>query len=764
MKPRYTIFPLLAGAVSLVSCDQKAPEAKKEDKGVIEKVAEKLEDVEVPDAVKQKVAESAPLLNEKLEDAEEKVNAIVAPGKVGTLDELAAKTGFAKMLPKDVAAYSGFYNGAKTVERMRGSKLGKFTEKAMEEQGMDLDDLKNDPDFEQFASVAGEELFVAIGQGSSEQAANLMVLADKSNYYQFRFLVKMMGEMISGKSDIQGMEQYTYMLDLAKDKEAIKVFEKSAMPPVYLGFKVSDAEKRKSLVEQIQSLGDLMLNEQDVEVLKAIEAKVGDGFKGVQLDGKLVAKQITGDPEAEFKKMIGSDAVEAYKKAIAEKNVVMLAGSVGDYVVIFFGKDVADLKFAASVDESILARDDMSFAKDYSDKELVSLMFIEENLQKTFFGNGSMKQLAAGVKDGFKETEAFGDTRVLEVLLDDLAKRGEALMSTYEAKRFGGVAFIEDGFKFEAFGGSNAPAVDLKAPRHLAGLGNKDDVLFFANWVGDSAYSEKQLEYLDAMGSTAYQFAKHTSELDINDEDFKQFSEGFKMFDGQFRPELLELWGALRTDLNAGLASESAFVIDINGEMPTVPEVPKAVIDNGRIPRISYVSTVEDRAKLSGSWDRINKSAEKILVKVSEMTGNEIPMQRPFKNSNDGLASYTFPIPMTHQNATPTVVVSDELFFVSTSPDFATALAGRYDAASKAEAGATMIFDFDALGTWSKGWVELLDKNEGKFLGAEEKAEYDEVRPMIGEFLEALKELDHLKVDTREEAGELRSSLHLKVR
>lgn len=772
MKRRdYFILPLVAGAFTLSSCEKKSAETTPADTSDAAPV--KHESVDAAPPVADKLAEKAKEAEEAVDKAADKVvekmEEAVKPLVMGSVEDLSKEAGFAQYMPKDSSFYMGFYDGAKMVESIRYSKFGKIMEALAEAEGESLEDISGDSSFQQFATIAGEEMFFAVGQDGPEQTSNLLSLNDELSYHQMKFYVKMAEELVKGGADDPDADMLMddmYVFDLLKDPKALAIFEKSSMPALYMGFKVSDETKRTGLLEQIQSFGEMVLAEQDVALFEAAESKQGDGFKGITLKGELLAKQMEGEVEDMFGEQIGSEMYAKYKKAIADKRLVMMAGSVGDYIVIFFGSSVDQLKLAEKPADSLLANDEMAFAKYFADKDVVGLLYSSEKLQKASLeGSNTLAPMVKGLKEGLEKSESFGDTRVLSALLDDLAKCETSLLSMDSASRLGAVAYLEEGLKVEFYGGSNAPAQDFTAGRALASMAESDDVLFFANWVSNPEYVEKFMEYTDALGATAYQLAKQASELDIEDADFKEFNAQFQVFDGSFREDVLNLWKALRVDLAGGLGGESAIVIDINGELPTIPEVPKAIIEKGSVPRISYVSTVEDREKIGQSWDKINKSAEALLAKASELSGTEIPMQRPFKNTNEGLTSYTFPIPTTHQNCTPTAVVSDELFFLSTSPDFTGVLAKKYDKSKVAEPGAVMKLDFKVLGTLAKRWYELVETNGFEFMSETEMQDFNnELKPKAKEFFEAMETLDYLKLDTRKENGELRGSLHFKVK
>ena len=737
MKSRnYFILPIVAaGAVSLTSCGKKDVPAEA-------KIAEEVA------AVVEKIAEN-----------------VVEPA--ASVDELAAKAGFAKYMAKETTAMWTMYDGAGLAKKLRSSKLGAYFESVAKEQGVSLDEMLADEDFQKFADVAGEEMFFALGEGGAEEMGHLMAFSKKSNFYQFEALVKMFASELSGDTGMSSQKAEEYIINLAKDSQMQDAAEAVNMPPVFVGFKVTDAAKRKEFVEQLQGFAQMALDEQS-EGEEFLELAEKDGFKGFRAVGEKIVKLAESDAAelAEVKSTLGEETAQRYLDALAKKNFVTLAGEYQDYVVIFAGASVDQLSFAATPQDSVLAHKAMDFARSYSSKDLVSLLYMNEAYVKlSVQSQAPFKYMVKGIQAGLASVESFGDTRILDALLTDLVKHEDAFFAPQVAGRAGMVTYLEEGIKLDSFYAGNAPAYDLKSKRQLSGVSQMDDVLFSANWMTNPAQTELGLAYIDAVGATVYQTAKQISGLDLGESsDFDQFKLGFGMADGMFKKDLLDIWGALRTDLAQGLGSESAVVIDTKGELPTVPMIPEGFVSDGKLPRYSYVSTVTDRSKISASWDTLNATATSALKRISQMTGAEIPMQRPFKSVSDGLTSWTFQIPFTHQNCTPNVSVSDDLFIVGSSPDFAAEIAAVYEEGATGAPMSEMSLNFDVLRDLGANWLAVVDQHGAGLMGEAEREQFEQVKPMLEAVLEASEDLDSFSVKTFESGGELRSKMHFKTR
>jgi len=237
------------------------------------------------------------------------------------------------------------------------------------------------------------------------------------------------------------------------------------------------------------------------------------------------------------------------------------------------------------------------------------------------------------------------------------------------------------------------------------------------------------------------------------------------LFDQKFRGDAVGIWKALSGDLASGLGSEAAIIIDMNGSLPKVPGVPRAVIKEGKIPHIAYASVVSDRSKLQASWKKINASVENLLATASEMSGKEIPMQDMMSSEKEGLTTWWTSIPFTGNDFLPSVSVSDKLFFASTSKSYSEQLAARFkQGGGEARKGAWLQVDFKVLNQYAVQWMDLVDKNADAIFRRESaKADFKANKAMIYEVIKACELIESLTVHTRREGGRTRTSFHLKA-
>lgn len=448
--------------------------------------------------------------------------------------------------------------------------------------------------------------------------------------------------------------------------------------------------------------------------------------------------------------------------AVAKKDIVVASGTVGDYVLLVIGGSTEDFKLADAPANSLVAGDALAFSDGYLAKDLAAMTYGQkEMLEKMMTSAGGLAEMANGLRDGLAGAEGIGDTRDLEALFQVVADREKALLALADTDATGMVAFYEEGLKMECFGGVDRGAVDWKAANRLSHLGDSDGVLMFAHMTADATYSEKACDYLEALMETGYAMTMKLSNLPMEGGDMAQFQGMAKMFDEKFRPDVVALYDTFSEDFGGSLGLESALVIDVNGGAPAIPGIPQEVVDQAKVPRISLVYPVTDRAKLAGSWDKMNTTITGALSKVSEMVGQEIPMQKPLSSEKDGNVTWFFPMPFFTEDFMPSVTVSDDWFVASTSQVQARDLINRAKAGGEARSGAWFSFDFTTLQKYADETLELVDAHAEKITGSPMS---DQDKEQAKQVISLLDDMDKLTVHARQEGDVQRSSIHFKTR
>ena len=418
---------------------------------------------------------------------------------------LAKKAGFAAHLPKNTEGYLSILGGYDMYERLKKTEIGKLIVETMADQGMDLAEAEADESVGILKAVVGEELFFAFGDTSGDQYVHLNAINKSSSFHQMKMMVAMASAALKGEDDpggMQGLAMSMFSGILGDPKAGIDIFEKAEMPPLTLGFKVSDADMREQLAATIAGfLGQALEAGEEAPFVEINETRSGVELTGITVNGKRAADLADEDTRQEMSQVFGGRAeVDRFMGAVAKKNLHVATGVKGDYVVIYLGGSLEGFKLVDESADSLVANEGMDFLSKYADKDVRMLLFGEgEAFDKMTSDSEAFASLALGLKAGLADTDAFGDTRDVQTLLGHVAKVDKELFGMMDYSRSGVVGFIEDGFKIEGHGGSNLPSIDTKTAHSYSALGEMEDVLFYSNSRSNPEFTGKLFDMVDSL-------------------------------------------------------------------------------------------------------------------------------------------------------------------------------------------------------------------------------------------------------------------------
>jgi hypothetical protein len=692
---------------------------------------------------------------------------IVAP----TIDPVvrAAKLGFAQKLSNETEFFMLSQNGEELTKRFKNSKLWSFI---ISQNPMLAQDEEADPETARNISAMdyiGREFFVAMGKNSIPQLQNLFNAFSRLNYFQTRDTLNNLMNLIDNAKGMKETPMFgKFLEDFAKDEESgVSFFEKANISPILIGFK-STAEKKDLIKQQIDSLLVLV---GEKEPFKPLEFQLNQNkFNGYQVSGKDLATQISSNKSLieQLTSSLGKEGASRLISALEKKNLVIATGIVDDYVLLFLGEKIEDLKLASNINESIAASKDLQFTDTYLDKTLISVVYAQQGILKSLADSGGIAQYAKGIRDGLSlNTNKKRDTRDIEKLLDIVIEKEKDLQSLVSYDTIGLVAMLDEGLKIETFGGYDAGSVVSEPDNKLGSLAEGENIAFFANWTKNSAYSAKATSYLEAIVQTGYAAAQKIAEEEkMDNEKLKSFQQKFTLFDEKFRVDFIDLWSTLNGDFTTGLGDETAVVIDLAGEIPPIPKLPQELVKAGKFPRFSIVKPVTDRAKLAASWDKMNHSGESIMKKLSELMNTEQAMPQPMSSEKNDLISWFFAGPLFTNDFAPSVTLNDKWFVASSSKNHAIQLAAKAASSNTGKAGAWITLDFNALRSYGSKWLEEVDKNKETIFKDNKSAlgDFNTNKEMIKKAIESAADLDQLTIHSRNELGKNRNSVHFKIK
>jgi len=683
----------------------------------------------------------------------------------------AVKKPAAKKPDKTTGALSGAGAATFVVAAIGGADAA--DEPAMEEKPGPAD-ADDDAPSEPIApgDLLGLEVTFAVGKSAGEQLANLSTLSNRFSYFQMRAMAKAYVAAVkdgdlSGMQSAMGMGGFGEDLvkNLVNDTESgLGLLERANMPPIYLAFRTSKERQAVVAASVSEVLGNMESAGPMVETVDF--EKAGAKFSGFKLLGTKLSEQMATDRES-MEEMLGAETVDKLLAVVAKKNLVLASGTLGDYVVMFIGASETDCNLVNEPGQSLTTGAALAFSDAYASKEMAALVFGNDSIAKAINTvKGGFSAYTSGLRDGLAGEDGAGDTRDLQAMLQLVADREAALRKLGGMEALGMVAFFEQGLKVESFGGYDAGALDWKAPAKLGHLGDSPDVAFFADMTSDVTYDGKARAFYEALVETAYAMAMKVSEMPMEEGPMKQFKGMATLFNDKFRTDAVALWDAMKGDLADGLGQETAIIVDLKGTVPAIPGVPQLLVDKGRFPRATLISPVTDRAKLASSWTKMNEACTKLLAKISEVRGQEIPMQKPMSSDKDSYKTWYMSFPFLNDDFVPSVTVGDKWFAASTSKNRALELLASAEKGGAARTGLWLKVDFKAMQESAVETMKLLDENAAAVFGdgTPQLEKFTTGKPLRVKLIDAMGELDSLTIHSRREGKELRGSVHFKTR
>jgi len=752
MKQRISAWLLVAALFGISGCNKKEP----------------------AEQVKQAAETAVEAVKEAAQKAVEEVTKPLA----ASAEERAAKLGFVRHLPTETESVIAYYDGTGIAKRVKESALWDLIQKNSSgllpgaglgiDEEIELEPMEQGPDAQPEeiepsgpAALFAREVMLAFGSGTAEQTGHLLSLNERSSYFQMLRLVRVLATAVkSGSpSDLMGAAelQSELLQDVLNDEQGgIGLFEKMSMPPLTISFRAAEGQV-ETLAQQLSS-SLAMLGMLGEAVVPVQTERAGQAFAGYKIAGAGIADILESERESLARQM-NEAQISRLIAAVKTKDLVVLSGTVADYAVLFLGAAEDDFKLAESLDASFAASSQLTPLDAYLGKELAAIIVGDKPLISSLVkAGGGMDIICEGIRDGLLASKEFGDTRDLEALLKLTAERETALLGMMHSNAVASAAFFEDGLKIEQHGGADSGAIDWDADNALASLDDSGQAMLFASACGNEAYHEKLSEYLEAIVETAYAMALKVSELGANNQSFINYVQGMQLFETTFRKDVLGLVDALRGDFSDGLGPNSAFVIDLNGTVPPVPGLPQAFVDAAKFPRITSIRPVKDRAKLAASWDAMNSGATSLLSKASEMSGQEIPMQKPISSEKNGMTTWFFAMPFFNDEFMPSVTLDDKWFAMSTSRNQSLDLLTKAAAAKPGRKGFYLSADFDKLRAYLTETINLMEQHA-------EALKVDAGGLSLGrQALAAMEDLSGFTAHVRKEGREVRASLHLKTK
>ena len=660
--------------------------------------------------------------------------------------------GFAAMLPKDVEGFGVNYRLHDLWVKLSGSNWAKTF--------INLPALKNEPKFQQ-----------ALQQWSSPQAAKGKEILESFVGVEFagaecagfteKFMpwVDLIGELqalnfqrgfMTAMSGGQAPDSQKLFRDAMP--ELIPALGKCDVPPVYFAFKAvkSKAELDAGLAMVLAQLGTKL--PPGVEIGKFKLADKYD-FQNVTLNAaKLVEAMQEEMIRGQLAEMIGDEAkakqaVEALKK----KRIEIAVGWVGDYLIISIGTDHSHVKFAGSPADSALAIPAVARrAAEFATRKPLSIAYGGTAMLEKLHGKLEFADAFKKISD---ELSTLLKPEHIAAMQADVRKFEGKAQALYTAKfdPMVSVSFWDGGIHTEAFGGAQQTWLDAAKPLSFTSL-LTPAAFVFADSRSNPANDGKIADLIeDGTGMLWGWYEKYGRTMVPENE-----RQGAQMAEMMALPMIKDLWAASRK-LSKALGHETAFILDLNGNMPKVPNLPPAFAD-GKVPRIAWIAEMKDRAGVSDAWTGFSK----IIKQLAAFAPGGVPDPVMKKEGDTEIHYLELPIPT--DDLLPHIAISKDRWIISTSPSLTKEIVAKSPAAGGAPLGGEMLMQVPAVCDLADAWLKVIDKDPTTFFhSSHDQKEYAELRPTFGELIKLGRSIQSLEWRVFTEGGASRNSMFLKL-
>ena len=554
--------------------------------------------------------------------------------------------------------------------------------------------------------VIGEDAFFGFGKGTAANLDRLTKLSDEYNKISYEVAgSQLLSQLGFGGNESSPEELMKDLLDqLLGDEngEFEKTLNELQLPAFIAGAKVGDGMAAQ-LVGQFSAMED--------QLPPFVLTSEFDVSEGVTFRSWSVAAKDVFDDNArdQMRQEIGDEKLaEKLEKIIDSKKVEVSFGAHGDFLIVGFGPDHSHIKFVENEDDSLMAISDFQFAKGYADKKILAYNYFSKEALSAFNSPSQFSSLTEGLAEILKSINEEIDIEKIIPLVSKLGKQlDDATKLNIDSTA--GVLYREDGLKWASIGGASVPGVDTDVPLKLAPAVSEDAFLLIntAEKIDSRKNSiatfETVAQILHGAGQTAIQFQGD-----------QQVAEMFEMFDGMFRPKLLKIWSIFKSKVANGLGSEGGIVVDLKGSMPKIPGVPGEFVKNGKVPRISIFNSVKNRKHLAEAWEQLVPAINEIAAAIpGQEPGQEFQIPDTLSMDGKNLTTHFIGLPFVSNDFLPSLSISDELFFLSTSKKATDELsAAIIENKNNGMNGLVLRVNVEQLIQFANAWIGLIEKNE----------------------------------------------------
>ena len=738
-RPLHAIFAsaiALAVAASFVACDKKTAD----------------QPATPPAGTSAAAAAAAPA--KPAETAKQAPQIATAPADVAAIR---GAYGIAAMLPKDVEAFSVSYRLHDLWVKLSDSNWAKTL--------INLPALKAEPQFQMFLqqwnspqAAKAKELLEAILGGE-------VAVADPAGFTE-KFLPWM--DLIGELQGIQIQQGFMTALSGGRAPDRAKAFREAApeiipalvkcdIPPVLAAFRAVKAK------EDIDGGIGMVVAQLGTRLPPGVEIgkfKIADkyDFQNITLNaGKLIEAMQEEMIRAQLAEVLGDEpkakqTVEALKK----KRIEIAWGWVGDYLIVSLGTDHAHLRFAGSDADSALAIPAVArIAAQFAARKPIGLGYVSAAALGKFHGKIEFADAFKKISDELSTLLGTDGPKHIAAMQADVKKFEGRVQALHHAQfdPLVVVDFWDGGIRGESFGGAREACLDTTKPLGFSSLLSKSSFLF-TDSRSNPANDGKVADLIEDGSAMLWGWYEKYGRTMVPEDE----RQGAQMVEMMALPMVKDLWSASRK-LSKALGNESAFILDLNGNMPKIPNLPPPFAD-GKVPRIAWVAELKDRAGVSEAW----KGFEKIIKQLAQLAPGGSPIPEPTMKKDGDVEIHFIELPFPTDDLLPHVAISKDRWIISTSPSLTKEITSKTSAAGGTPLGNELRMQIPAACDLAEAWLRIVDKDPSLFFSSSfDQKQYAQLRPTFGDLLKLGRSIQSLEWRVFSEGSETRNSTWLKL-
>lgn len=614
------------------------------------------------------------------------------------LADFADKLGFMSQLPADTDFYLGAVHVKAHVAAFKQSHffkaLGSSLEKASKPDASENKSEKSSGEelvgvegpllerqLSRMESFLGDDCFVAGGRGTSTFMASMMEFVRFSQELNMRRLGETKGAPVDDSAPFSFLEALLQVPELRQRVENwLLDFD---IPPLLAGLQMDEPEAGAKVIFSPEFLAEAAGGVFERSSLKTTE---GIEFQVLSTDGsKFLTQERKRTLLENLPESVGQEVRVSLERALDQarsKRLCLGWGIRGKYLLFAVGKNLDHVRFAGLPKESLVSLPEMAALRAFADKNLMLLSYGSQPLLKQTVNSHPLLPLLRSFVDGLK-VNADEDAQIravakVEELLPEYGKLEEAVFNRNPSSQVG-VVWWEQGLKAEFFGGMEGIGYAKAKPLRFAPLIEDSKTLLGIAYQHDRGFEAKQTAWVESLLQMVYAGA---SEFVKNGGAGIVMQAQFSLVETAVLPHLLQIYGAQREMSLKGLGTDTGFLLDAEGKMPSIPGAPAG--SKGKpLLRFTTFSEVANRAEVASSWE---KTITAITTATKQGAGGAVPggspgssafaLPDPISSEKNGVTSYFFGLPFFSGDLLPCASLNDTLLMLSTSKTAAETYAG----------------------------------------------------------------------------------------